>query len=47
MCSKGDTLATLTLDKAEDNKVKLVAKEDLAALIKKGESKDFTKKIDV
>lgn len=47
ICAKGDTLATLTLDKAEENKVKLVAKDDLTALIKKGESKDFTKKIEV
>ncbi|MEG2786495.1 MAG: D-alanyl-D-alanine carboxypeptidase family protein [Romboutsia sp.] len=47
LCSKGDTIATLTLDKAQDNKVNLIAKEDLSALIKKGESKDFTKKIDV
>lgn len=47
LCSKGDTIATLNLDKAEDNKVNLVAKEDLTALIKKGESKDFTKKIQV
>ncbi|CEP79589.1 D-alanyl-D-alanine carboxypeptidase family protein [Paraclostridium sordellii] len=47
LCSKGDTVATLTLDKAQDNKVNLVAKEDLSALIKKGESKDFTKKINV
>lgn len=47
LCSKGDTVATLTLDKAQDNKVNLIAKDDLSALIKKGESKDFTKKIDV
>lgn len=47
LCSKGDTVATLTLDKAQDNKVNLIAKDDLSALIKKGEIKDFTKKIDV
>lgn len=47
LCSKSDKIATLTLDKADDNKVNLVAKDDLTALIKKGESKDFTKKIDV
>ncbi|MDC9414702.1 hypothetical protein PSL92_20020, partial [Clostridioides difficile] len=28
LCSKGDNIATLTLDKADENKVKLVAKED-------------------
>ncbi len=47
LCSKSDKIATLTLDKADDNKVNLVAKDDLTALIKKGESKDFTKKIEV
>ena len=45
LCSKSDKIATL--NKADDNKVNLVAKDDLTALIKKGESKDFTKKIDV
>ena len=45
---RGEThLVAVTLDKADDNKVNLVAKDDLTALIKKGESKDFTKKIDV
>lgn len=47
LCSKGDNIASLTLDKAEDNKVDLVAKEDLSLLIKKGSAKDFTKKIKV
>lgn len=47
LCSKGDSVATLTLDKAEDNKVDLVAKDDLALLIKKGSNRDFTKKIKV
>lgn len=47
LCSKDDKVATLTLDKAEDNKVNLVAKEDLTVLIRKGTSKDFTKKIKV
>ena len=47
LCSKSDKIAKLTLDKADDNKVNLVAKDDLTALIKKGESKDFTKKIEV
>ncbi|MGL4911474.1 MAG: D-alanyl-D-alanine carboxypeptidase family protein [Romboutsia sp.] len=47
LCSKDDNLATLTLDKAEDNKINLVAKEDLSVLIKKGGNRDFTKKIKV
>lgn len=47
LCSRNDNIATLTLDKAEDNKVNLVAKDDLSVLIKKGGSKDFTKKIKV
>lgn len=47
LCSKGDALATLTLDKAEENKIKLTAKDDLTALIKKGENKNFTKKVKV
>lgn len=47
LCAKDDNVATLTLDKAQDNKVNLVAKESLTALIKKGSNKDFTKKIKV
>ncbi|MCR8745146.1 D-alanyl-D-alanine carboxypeptidase family protein [Romboutsia lituseburensis] len=47
LCSKDDNMSTLTLDKAEDNKVNLVAKEDLAVLIKKGGNRDFTKKVKV
>lgn len=46
-CSKNDNVATLILDKAEDNKIDLVAKEDLTVLIKKGGSKDFVRKIKV
>lgn len=45
LCSKNDNVSTLTLDKAEDTKINLVAKDDLSVLIKKGGSKDFTKKI--
>ncbi|MGL5347486.1 MAG: D-alanyl-D-alanine carboxypeptidase family protein [Peptostreptococcaceae bacterium] len=47
LCSKNDNIATLTIDKADENKICLVAKEDLTVLIKKGSSKDFTKKIKV
>ena len=47
LCTKNDNIATLTLDKAEDNKVNLVAKENLSVLLKKGSNKDFTRKIKV
>ena len=43
LCSKNDNIATLTLDKADEQKINLVAKEDLSVLIKKG----FTRKIKV
>ena len=45
LCSKNDNIATLTLDKADEQKINLVAKEDLSVLIKKGGNKDFTRKI--
>ena len=47
LCSKNDNIATLTLDKADEQKINLVAKEDLSVLIKKGGKKDFTRKIKV
>ena len=47
LCSKNDNIATLTLDKADEQKINLVAKEDLSVLIKKGGHKDFTRKIKV
>lgn len=47
LCSKNDNIATLTLDKADDKTINLVTKEDLNVLIKKGENKDFTRKIKV
>lgn len=47
LCSKDDKISTLTMEKAESDKVSLVAKEDLTILIKKGDSKEFTKKIKV
>lgn len=47
LCAKDDKISTLTMEKAEDDKVSLVAKEDLSVLIKKGESKEFTKKIKI
>jgi len=45
LCSKNDNISTLTLDKAEDNKINLVAKDDLSVLIKKGGAKDFNRKV--
>ena len=45
--AKNDNIATLTLDKADEQKINLVAKEDLSVLIKKGGNKDFTRKIKV
>lgn len=47
LCSKDDNIATLTLDKADEQKISLVAKEDLSVLVKKGGNKDFTRKIKV
>lgn len=47
ICSKNQKLYTLKLKKADCESVGLVAKDDLGILTKKGESKDFTKKIDV
>ncbi|MGM9532428.1 D-alanyl-D-alanine carboxypeptidase family protein [Intestinibacter sp.] len=47
ICSKDQKLYTLKLKKADCESVGLVAKDDLGILTKKGESKDFTKKIDV
>ena len=47
LCSRDDKISTLALEKAEDEKISLVAKEDLTVLVKKGDSKEFTKKIKV
>jgi D-alanyl-D-alanine carboxypeptidase (penicillin-binding protein 5/6) len=47
LCSKDDNIATLTLDKAEDNKISLTAKENLTVLIKKGGNKDFTREVKI
>ena len=47
LCSKDDKISTLTMEKAESDKVSLVAKEDLTVLVKKGDSKEFTKKINI
>ena len=47
LCSKNDKISTLKLDKAEDNKINLVAKDDLSILIKKGANKNFTRKVKI
>ena len=45
LCSENDNMATITMDKADEQKLNLVAKDDLSVLIKKGGNKDFTRKI--
>lgn len=47
LCSKNDNIATITLDKADEQKINLVAKEDLSVLIKKGRNKEFTRNIKI
>lgn len=47
ICSKNQKLYALKMKKADENQVNLVAKDDFGILIKKGNSKDFTKKIKV
>lgn len=47
LCSRDDKISTLTMEKAEEEKISLVAKDNLSVLIKKGDSKEFTKKIKV
>ena len=45
LCSENDNMTTITIDKADEQKVNLVAKDDLSILIKKDGNKDFTRKI--
>ncbi|WP_296644979.1 D-alanyl-D-alanine carboxypeptidase family protein [Romboutsia sp. 13368] len=45
LCSKDDKIGTITLDKADEQKISLVAKDDLSVLVKKGGNKDFTRKV--
>lgn len=47
LCSKEQKMYTLELKKADIEKIDLIAKDDLSILIKKGQNKDFTKKIKV
>lgn len=45
LCSKDDKIGTITIDKADDQKINLVAKDDLSVLVKKGGNKDFNRKV--
>ena len=45
LCSKDDKICTINLDKADEQKINLVAKDDLSVLVKKGGNKDFTRKV--
>ena len=45
LCSKDDKIGTINLDKADEQKINLVAKDDLSVLVKKGGNKDFTRKV--
>ena len=47
LCSKDQKMYTLELKKADTQKIDLLAKEDMSILIKKGENKDFVKKIKI
>ena len=47
ICSKDEKLYTLKMRKADEENIDLVAKDDLGILIKKGDSKEFTKKIKI
>ena len=47
ICGANDKVATVKLEKGEKEKVDLVAKEDLSVLIKKGDKKDFQKKVEI
>ena len=47
ICGANDKVATLKFEKGEKENVDLVAKDDLSVLIKKGDKKDFTKKVQI
>lgn len=47
ICGANDKVATVKFEKGEKENVDLVAKDDLSVLIKKGDKKDFQKKIEV
>ena len=47
ICEANDKVATVKFEKGEKENVDLVAKDDLSVLIKKGDKKDFTKKVQI
>ena len=47
ICGAKDKVATVKFEKGEKENVDLVAKEDLSVLIKKGDKKDFQKKVEI
>lgn len=47
ICGANDKVATVKFEKGEKENVDLVAKDDLSVLIKKGDKKDFQKKVEV
>ena len=47
ICGANDKVATVKFEKGEKENVDLVEKDDLSVLIKKGDKKDFTKKVQI
>lgn len=47
ICGANDKVATVKFEKGEKENVDLVAKDDLSVLIKKGDKKDFQKKVEI
>lgn len=47
ICGVKDKVATVKFEKGEKENVDLVAKDDLSVLIKKGDKKDFQKKVEI
>lgn len=47
ICGAKDKVATVKFEKGEKESVDLVAKDDLSVLIKKGDKKDFQKKVEI
>ena len=47
VCSANEKITTVKFEKGSKENVDLVSKDDLTVLIKKGDSKDFTKKVQI
>ena len=47
ICGANDKVATVKFEKGEKENVDLVAKDNLSVLIKKGDNKDFKKKVEI